>query len=67
VTSLLADARARGIHDIYLLTTTAEAWFPRFGFVRIARAAVPAALHASEEFRGACPDSAVVMHTALTD
>ena len=67
VRRLLADARARGIHDVYLLTTTAEAWFPRFGFVRIARVAVPAALHASEEFNGACPDSAIVMHTTLTD
>ncbi len=48
-----------------LLTTTAEDWFPRFGFVRIARDAVPAALHASAELRGACPASAAVMQKPL--
>jgi amino-acid N-acetyltransferase len=66
VTRLLARAGSQGIHDVYLLTTTAEAWFPRFGFVGVTRDAVPEALHASEEFKGACPDSAVVMHAALT-
>lgn len=58
---VLASARARGIGDIYLLTTTAEHWFPRFGFRPVARATVPAPLHASAEFQGACPESAVVM------
>jgi amino-acid N-acetyltransferase len=65
VKGLLDLARAQGIRDVYLLTTTAEAWFPRFGFARIGRDAVPSALHASEEFQGACPDSAVVMHAGL--
>ena len=65
VQELLDRARTQGIQDVYLLTTTADAWFPRFGFVRISRDAVPLALHASEEFRGACPDSAVVMHASL--
>jgi amino-acid N-acetyltransferase len=62
---LLEHARARGVRQVYLLTTTAEDWFPRFGFTRIARQAVPAALHASAEFRGACPDSATVMQATL--
>lgn len=65
VTSLLDDARRRGARDVVLLTTTADAWFPRFGFARTTRAAVPASLHASEEFKGACPDSAVVMSLHL--
>jgi amino-acid N-acetyltransferase len=62
---LLAHARARGVRDVYLLTTTADDWFPRFGFVRVARETVPAALHASAEFRGACPESATVMRATL--
>ncbi len=66
VKGLLVRAGGQGIHDVYLLTTTAEAWFPRFGFVGVAREMVPEALHASEEFKGACPDSAVVMHATLT-
>ena len=65
VDRLLEHARARGVRQVYLLTTTAEDWFPRFGFTRIARHAVPAALHASAEFRGACPESATVMEAIL--
>ncbi|MCE9601580.1 MAG: arsenic resistance N-acetyltransferase ArsN2 [Gemmatimonadetes bacterium] len=61
VRALLAAATASGTRELVLLTTTADAWFPRFGFERIAREAAPVALHASEEFRGACPASAVVM------
>jgi N-acetylglutamate synthase-like GNAT family acetyltransferase len=57
----LDEAIARGARVVYLLTTTAEAFFPRFGFVRVPREAVPEALAASHELRGACPASAVVM------
>ena len=54
-------AERRELPALYLLTTTAERFFPRFGFERIAREDVPASVQASIEFRGACPDSAVVM------
>jgi amino-acid N-acetyltransferase len=50
---------------IYLLTTTAERFFPRFGFERIARTDVPATVQASIEFTSACPASAVVMRKSL--
>lgn len=65
VRALLETARARGTRELVLLTTTAERWFPRFGFERIARDEAPVALHASEEFRGACPASAVTMRLRL--
>ena len=58
---LLETANERGTHDIYLLTTTAEHYFPRFGFACIARTEVPAEVQDSIEFREACPASAVVM------
>jgi amino-acid N-acetyltransferase len=58
---LLEDVRGRGIRTLYLLTTTAEDYFPRFGFQRITRDQVPAQVQQSAEFRGACPASAVVM------
>ena len=32
VTRMISDAEARGIHALYLLTTTAERYFPSFGF-----------------------------------
>ena len=61
VEQLLERAEEAGIDELYLLTTTAENYFPRFGFTRTTRAAVPDVVKASAEFRGACPDTAVVM------
>ena len=66
VDRLLASARQDGITDVYLLTTTAEKYFPAFGFQCIDRSAIPAALSASKELQGACPDTAIVMHLSLT-
>lgn len=64
---LLGDARERGLEAVYLLTTTAERWFPRFGFSRIERDDVPDQVRASVEFREACPASAVVMRAKLSE
>jgi amino-acid N-acetyltransferase len=61
VKEVLERAAAQGIRDVYLLTTTAEEYFPRFGFSRAKRLDVPESVRASREFQGACPDSAVVM------
>jgi amino-acid N-acetyltransferase len=61
VEQLLERAEDAGIDEVYLLTTTAEKYFPRFGFARTTRAQVPDAVKASAEFQGACPDTAVVM------
>ena len=65
VTELLARAKVSGVEELYLLTTSAENYFPRFGFERAARADVPATVKQSVEFRGACPDSAIVMRRTL--
>ena len=61
----LGEAKARGIDDVFLLTTTAEHYFPRFGFACISRDAVAGEVRASQEFQGACPASAVVMRKRL--
>ena len=61
VRAALDLARRRGTASVYLLTTTAETFFPRFGFRRIARADVPAGVQTSVEFQSACPASAVAM------
>ena len=50
---------------IYLLTTTAERYFPKFGFERIQRADVPATVQTSVEFTSACPSSAMAMRKSL--
>jgi amino-acid N-acetyltransferase len=63
--SALQLAQAYGMRDVFLLTTTAEGFFTRFGFETITRAAVPESVQASIEFRSACPASATVMHKRL--
>jgi len=57
-------ARERGVAEVYLLTTTAATFFPKFGFREISRDAVPAAVKTSVEFTTACPASATVMRRA---
>jgi N-acetylglutamate synthase-like GNAT family acetyltransferase len=64
-TDALALARENGARDVYLLTQTAERFFPRFGFTVEDRARAPEALRRSDEFRVACPASAVMMHARL--
>jgi amino-acid N-acetyltransferase len=49
----------------YLLTMTAERYFPRFGFEHIGRDEVPPSIRASVEFTSACPSSATVMRKRL--
>ena len=65
VEQVLERAEEDGIDELYLLTTTAEKYFPRFGFKPTTRAAVPEELKSSAEFRGACPETAVVMKRRL--
>jgi amino-acid N-acetyltransferase len=59
-------AMERGMAAVYLLTTTAERFFPRFGFEVIDRADVPDGVTRSAEFTGACPSSAIVMRKSFT-
>jgi amino-acid N-acetyltransferase len=58
---VIAVAEERGLSAIYLLTTTAAEYFPRFGFAETTRAVVPEDVARTEEFRGACPASAIAM------
>jgi len=58
-------ATRHGANSVFLLTTTAERFFPRFGFERIDRAHVPPSVRASVEFQSACPASAIVMRKQL--
>jgi amino-acid N-acetyltransferase len=62
----LAEASARNYEALYLLTTTAEHYFPKFGFATIERADAPVRVQATEEFRGACPASAIAMALAIS-
>jgi len=66
----LTDAALRlaAAHDanmVFLLTTTAERFFPKFGFEQITRDQVPRSVQGSVEFQSACPASATVMRKQL--
>lgn len=60
-----ALARSGGARELYLLTTTARAFFERRGFVAIARDAVAEEIRTTLEFRSLCPASAVCMRRSL--
>ena len=57
----LDAARERGVRRLFLLTETADRFFPRFGFRALPREEVDAAVQESVEFREACPASARAM------
>jgi len=61
----LGIAKASGTRTAFLLTTTAEKFFPKLGFEQIVRDDVPASVRASIEFQSACPASAVVMRKRI--
>jgi len=67
--ALLADAeryaRSRGVAEIYLLTNTAERFFARAGYERIARESAPRAIRETQEFTVLCPASSALMRKRL--
>jgi amino-acid N-acetyltransferase len=54
-------ASAMDVQAIYLLTTTADAFFEKLGFRRLQRELAPAAIRSSHQFASLCPASAVLM------
>jgi len=56
-----AHARAMGARRLYLLTTGAQRYFERLGFVTVARDSLPVEIRSTSEFRVACPESATAM------
>ncbi len=66
VEQIIAEAESRGIRALYLLTTTAEQYFPSFGFQKTSRDTVPDEIRATDEFRSACPEAATVMCCSLS-
>lgn len=58
---LTEQAAGLGIGRLYLLTTTADAYFSRLGYSEVSRAEIPDLLRGSREFQGACPASATAM------
>ena len=65
VESILELAREKDLEAVYLLTTTADKYFPKFGFETIRREEIDPRLNSSEELRGACPQTAICMKLSL--
>lgn len=58
-------ARSRGLSRLYLLTTTAERFFLRAGYMNLPRDEAPLAIRTSAQFSSLCPDSAAFMGKVL--
>lgn len=65
VAALEAHARTLGITELYLLTTTAEAFFTQLGYCACHRSQVPEVIRNSRQFSALCPSSALVMMKPL--
>lgn len=59
-------AQGRGVTRIYLLTTTAAAFFERLGYTAAAREEAPECIRATAEFSGLCPSSSAFLVKELT-
>lgn len=55
------QAAAHGAQAVYLLTTTAAAFFARLGYRDADRGHAPAAIAATRQFSGLCPASSAFM------
>jgi L-amino acid N-acyltransferase YncA len=62
----LSYIAARQYRAVYLLTTTAEAFFACYGFHSVPRTQVPVSVQQSVEFQSACPHTATCMVRTLT-
>lgn len=61
----LADARAGGAREAWLLTETAEPFFAGLGWTLADRSDAPADVAASVEFASACPTTAIAMRRPI--
>jgi amino-acid N-acetyltransferase len=61
----VAMARAAGVRELYILTTTVRERALRDGFEDVARDEVPEAIREGSQFRGLCPASAACMRLRL--
>ena len=62
---LMTVSKSEEIKELYLLTTTADKYFSKFGFIQVEREQVPDSIKQTEEFKSICPDSAEVMKKQL--
>jgi len=63
--SLLAEmeqyAVKNGVTRLFVITTTAESYFNKHGYINLSREAAPETIRSTQEFSSICPDDAVLM------
>lgn len=65
IEQVLTTAQAGNLQELYLITTTADQYFTRFGFVAINRELVPDAIQKTRQLSALCPSSAIVMKRSV--
>ena len=65
VARLEDNARSCGRQDVWLLTTTAERFFERAGYLLVNREVVPSEVRLCEQFASLCPSTASCMRKRL--
>ncbi|MDF3822918.1 arsenic resistance N-acetyltransferase ArsN2 [Leptospira sp. 96542] len=65
VNKILDTARNANVTDVYLLTTTADKYFIKFGFKETNRTLAPEPIQNSSQLAEVCPSSAIFMHKKL--
>lgn len=58
-------AKEAGLEQIFLITTTADAYFSKHNYQKLNRDEVPLAIAQTSQFSGLCPSSAIVMSKKL--
>jgi amino-acid N-acetyltransferase len=58
-------AATKGARSVYLLTTTAEAFFKRLGYEPVDRSQAPPSIKGTREFASLCPASSAFMMKRL--
>ena len=61
VSRIIEEAKKMKIHQLYLLTTTAEGFFRKLGFTEAERDKAPKSVQSTNEFSNLCPESANFM------
>jgi amino-acid N-acetyltransferase len=63
---VIGEAKKSQIQDLFLLTTTAPAFFKKLGFKEESREKATGNILNSVEFKSACPKTAILMRLTLT-
>lgn len=58
-------SKSKGVRRLFLLTTTADKFFARYGYAQIAREEIPSSIRSTREFAEICPATSILMVKSL--